>query len=62
MRYVCCNEDHYVTVQSLLLNICDLFSRIIEVFNEMEMEINIISNKIFTKSYLKIKVRGKKSS
>ena len=61
MRYVCCNEDHYVTVQSLLLNICDLFS-IIEFFNEMEMEINIISNKIFTKSYLKIKVRGKKSS
>ena len=26
----------------------DLFSRIFEVFSEMEMEINIIDNKIFT--------------
>ena len=60
MRYVCCNKDHYVIVQSLLLSICDLFSRIFEVFNEMEMEINVINNKIFTKIYLKIKVRGKK--
>ena len=57
MRYVCCNEDHYVTVQSLLLNICDLFSRIFEVFNEMEMEINSIDNKNFAKVYLKIRVR-----
>ena len=46
-------------MQSLLLNTYDLFSRIFEVFNEMEMEINVINNKNFTKSYLKIKVRGK---
>ena len=31
------------------LNTCDLFSRIFDVFNEMEMEINIINNKNFTK-------------
>ena len=31
------DKDHYVTVQSLLSNTCDLFSRIFEVFNEMEM-------------------------
>ena len=41
-------------MQSLLLNTCDLFSRIFEVFNEMEMEINVINNKNFTK------VRGKR--
>ena len=29
------------------------------VFNEMEMKINIINNKIFTELYLKIRVRGK---
>ena len=46
-------------MQSLLSNTYDLFSRIFEVFNEMEMEINVINNKNFTKSYLKIKVRGK---
>ena len=35
------------------------FSRIFEeVFNEIEMEINIINYKIFTKLYLKIRVRG----
>ena len=28
---------------------CDFFSKNLEVFNEMEMEINIISNEIFTK-------------
>ena len=46
-------------MQSLLSNTCDLFSRIFEVFNEMEMEINVI-NKNFAKFYLKI--RGKKNS
>ena len=30
--------------------------------NEMEMEINIINNGIFTKLFLKIKVRGKEIS
>ena len=44
-------------MQSLLSNTCDLFSRIFEVFNEMEMEINVINDKIFTKLYLKIRVR-----
>ena len=48
-------------MQSLLLNTCDLFSRIFEVFNEMEMEINV-NNKIFTKLYLKIRGRGKEIS
>ena len=43
-------------------NNCDLFSRIFEVFNEMEMEINVIINNIFTKIYLKIRVRGKEIS
>ena len=38
------------------------FSRIFEVFNEMEMEINVINNKIFTKFYLKIRVRVKEIS
>ena len=36
----------------------NLFSRIFATFNEMEMEINV-NNKIFTKLYLKIRVRGK---
>ena len=49
-------------MQSLLSNTCDLFSRIFEVFNEMEMETNVINNKIFTKLYLKIRVRGKEIS
>ena len=40
-------------MQSLLSNTCDLFPRKVEVFNEMEMEINIINNKVFTKLYLK---------
>ena len=31
-------------------------------FNEMEMEINIINNGIFTNLFLKIKVRGKEIS
>ena len=46
-------------MQSLLSNTCDLLSRIFEVFNEMEMEINVINNKNFTKFYLKIRVREK---
>ena len=49
-------------MQSLLPNICELFSRLFEVFNEMEMEINVINNKNFTKFYLKIRVRGKEIS
>ena len=28
-------------------------------FNEMEMKINAINNKIFTKLYTKIRIRGK---
>ena len=48
-----------VIEQSLLSNICDLFSRIFEVFHEVEREIDVINNKIFTKLYLKIRVRGK---
>ena len=36
-------------MQSLLSSTCDLFSRIFEVFNEMEMEINVINIKNFTK-------------
>ena len=46
-------------MQLLLSNTRDLFSRKFEVFNEMEMEINVINNKIFTKLHLKIRVRGK---
>ena len=49
-------------MQSLLSNTCDLFSRKFEVFNEMEMEINVINNKIVTKLYLKIRVRKKQIS
>ena len=44
-------------MQSLLSNTCHLFSRIFKVFNEMEMEVNVINDKIFTKLYLKIRVR-----
>ena len=36
-----------------------LFSKIFQVFNEMEMEVNVIIDKIFTKFYLKIRVKGK---
>ena len=47
------NKNHYVIVQSLLLNTCDVFSRIFEVFNEMEMEINVINSKIkFSQKYI----------
>ena len=49
-------------MQSLLSNTCDLSSRIFEDSNEMEMEINVIYNKIFTKLYLKIRVRGNEIS
>ena len=52
----------YSIVQLLLPNTCDLFSRIFDVFNEMEVEINVINNKIFTKFYFKITVRGKEIS
>ena len=31
-----------------ITNTCDLFSKIFEVFNEMEMAINVINNEIFT--------------
>ena len=48
-------------MQSLLSDTCDLFSRIFEIFNEMEMEVNI-NNNIFTKLYLKVRVRGKEVS
>ena len=51
-----------VIEQSLLSNICDLFSRIFEVFNEMEMEKNIINNKIFINIYLEIRLRRKQIS
>ena len=36
-----------------------LFSIMFEVFNGMEMEINVSNNKIFTKLYLKIRVKRK---
>ena len=49
-------------MQSLLSNICDLFSRKFEVFKEMKMEINAINKKFFKKLYLKIRVRGKEIS
>ena len=49
-------------MQSLLSNTYDLFLRIFEVFNEMEIEMNVINNKIFTKLYLKIRVKGKEIS
>ena len=48
--------------QSLLSNTCDLFSRTFEVFNETEMEVTGINNKIFTKFHLKIRARGKQIS
>ena len=32
-----------------ITNTCDLFSKIFEVFNEMEMEIKVINNELFTK-------------
>ena len=34
---------------SSITNTCDLLSQIFEVSNEMEMEINVINNEIFTK-------------
>ena len=49
-------------MQSLLSNTCDLFLRIFEVFNEMEIEMNVINNKISTKLYLKTRVKGKEIS
>ena len=44
----------YINCAITFSNTCDLFSRMFEVFNEMEREINVINNKIFTKLYLKI--------
>ena len=32
-----------------ITNTCDLFSKMFEVFNEMEMKINVSNNEIFTK-------------
>ena len=50
-------------MQLLLSNTYDLFSRIFEVFNEMEMEMEINDiNKIFTKLHLQIRVRGNEIS
>ena len=49
-------------MQSLLSKTCDLFLRKFEVFNEMEIEMNVINNKISTKLYLKIRVKGKEIS
>ena len=54
------NKDHHV--QSLLSKTSDSFSRKVEDFNEMEMEVNAINYKILTKLYLKIRVRGKEIS
>ena len=51
-----------VIVQTLLLNTCDLFSKIFEVFNEIEMEISFINNKVFINLCLKIRVREKEIS
>ena len=39
----------------------DLFSRTFEVFNEMEMLINVINNKIVTKNILKNKSKRKRN-
>ena len=49
-------------MQSFFLNTCDLFLIKFEVFNEIKIEINVINNKIFTKLYLKIRVKGKEIS
>ena len=49
-------------MQSLLSNTCDLFSRIFEDFNEMEVEISVVNDKNFTKFYLKIRARGEEIS
>ena len=49
-------------MHSLLSKTCDSFSRKFEVFNEMEMDINAVNNKMFTKLYLKIREKGKEIS
>ena len=41
---------------------CSITSFKHQVFNEMEMKINVINNEIFTKLHLKIRVRGKEIS
>ena len=48
-------------MQSLLSKASDSFSGKF-VFNETEMEVSAINCKIFTKLYLKIRVRGKEIS
>ena len=48
-KFIMINIIVYSNFQSLLSNTCDLFSKIFEIFNEMETEINVINNKIFTK-------------
>ena len=53
------NKDHHV--QSLLSKASDSFSGKF-VFNETEMEVSAINCKIFSKLYLKIRVRGKEIS
>ena len=52
----------YSNCESLISKNRDLFSRIFEFFNEMEREINVINNKIFTSLFLKTRVRRKKIS
>ena len=49
----------YIVIVQSLSSTCDLFSRIVGVFNEMEMKINVINNKIFPELYLKVRVRRK---
>ena len=39
----------------------DLFSRTFEVFNEIEMEINVINNKILSKNIFKNKSKRKRN-
>ena len=46
-------------MQSLFSNTCDLFSRIFEVFNKME--INVTNNKNFPKFYSKKKSERRRS-
>ena len=48
-------------MHSIFLNTSDLFSRALEVFNEMEMEINAIDKNIFRKLYLKIEKEKEKN-
>ena len=49
-----------VIVQSLLSNTCDLFSRIFEVFNEMEIEMSLITKNL-QKTLFKNKSKRKRN-